>query len=544
MSQNVVFNGTTYSIPADGDFGWGAQLTAFFIDIASGSFQKTGGAFTLTAEADFGATYGLKSTYYKSRAANPASAGAVRLGNTEVISWRNAANGANKDLTVSASDILTFGGTKIILSGAIVNADVDAAAAIAYSKLNLSASIVNADVSASAAIDYSKLNLATSIVNADINAAAAIAYSKLNLTGLIVNADIGAAAAIAYSKLNLATSIVNADINASAAIALTKLAAMTASRVPVSDGSGFLTPSSVTSTTLGYLDATSSVQTQINTKQTRSVITTKGDLYVGTASDTVARQGAGSNGSQLMADSSQTNGMRYIFGQGDVQTKTGNYTALVTDGYINCSTNSHTITLFAASGNAGKTLTITKTDSDVTKIITIDGNASETIDGATTTTLNTQYESVTLYCDGSNWTIQNRKIPSGYQSYTPTITGFGTPTSVSAYSWREGRFLCFVMYWVPGVVSGTEARASLGFAGTDSNVTTVSTLPTLSMCGTGGLKRALPDYLQVFQEASKTYVTMAPVNGSVVGLTKATGSQFPTSDVSITGKVPINGWNG
>lgn len=39
------------------------------------------------------------------------------------------------------------------------------------------------------------------IVNADIDAAAAIAYSKLNLAGSIVNADISGAAAIALSKL-------------------------------------------------------------------------------------------------------------------------------------------------------------------------------------------------------------------------------------------------------------------------------------------------------------------------------------------------------
>lgn len=39
------------------------------------------------------------------------------------------------------------------------------------------------------------------IVNADVSASAAIAYSKLNLTGDIVNADIAAAAAIAASKL-------------------------------------------------------------------------------------------------------------------------------------------------------------------------------------------------------------------------------------------------------------------------------------------------------------------------------------------------------
>ena len=66
-----------------------------------------------------------------------------------------------------------------IVAGSIINTDVNAAAAIAYSKLNLANSIVNADINSSAAIEYSKLNLATSIVNADVNASAAIAISKL-----------------------------------------------------------------------------------------------------------------------------------------------------------------------------------------------------------------------------------------------------------------------------------------------------------------------------------------------------------------------------
>lgn len=48
--------------------------------------------------------------------------------------------------------------------------------------------------------------------------------------------------------------IVDADINASAAIAKSKLAAGTASRVEVTDGSGVLTESAITSTELTYLD--------------------------------------------------------------------------------------------------------------------------------------------------------------------------------------------------------------------------------------------------------------------------------------------------
>jgi hypothetical protein len=69
-----------------------------------------------------------------------------------------------------------------------------------------------------------ELSLTNTIVNADINSAAAIAYSKLSLAGTIVNNDIASGAAIAYSKLALTGSVVNADIGAAAAIADTKLA--------------------------------------------------------------------------------------------------------------------------------------------------------------------------------------------------------------------------------------------------------------------------------------------------------------------------------
>lgn len=122
----------------------------------------------------------------------------------------------------------------------LLDADVSASAAIAYSKLALSASILNADISGSAAIAYSKLNLAASLVNADISGSAAIAYSKLNLTGGIVNADVNASAAIAYSKLSLADSVLNADINSAAAIARSKIASGTNDHVVINSGAGAL----------------------------------------------------------------------------------------------------------------------------------------------------------------------------------------------------------------------------------------------------------------------------------------------------------------
>lgn len=116
----------------------------------------------------------------------------------------------------------------LLSSSSIVNADVDAAAAIDYSKLNLALSIVNADISGSAAIAYSKLSLGSSITSSDIT------------NGTIVNADINGSAAIDYSKLNLSLSILNADINASAGIVRSKLASGTASHVLINDGSGVM----------------------------------------------------------------------------------------------------------------------------------------------------------------------------------------------------------------------------------------------------------------------------------------------------------------
>lgn len=136
---------------------------------------------------------------------------------------------------VSASAAIAY--SKLNLGSSIVNADISGSAAIAYSKLNLGTSIVNADIGTSAAIAYSKLDLANSIVNADVNSAAAIAYSKLNLGSSIVNADVSNSAAIAYSKLNLGTSIVNADISGSAAIARSKVATGTVGHVVYNDAS-------------------------------------------------------------------------------------------------------------------------------------------------------------------------------------------------------------------------------------------------------------------------------------------------------------------
>ena len=73
------------------------------------------------------------------------------------------------------------------------------------------------------------------------------------------------------SDNNTITNIVNADIKSSAAIAFSKMENLTASRALVSDGSGDVSVSAVTSTEIGHLDGVSSnVQTQLDAKASSS----------------------------------------------------------------------------------------------------------------------------------------------------------------------------------------------------------------------------------------------------------------------------------
>ena len=97
--------------------------------------------------------------------------------------------------------------TTVIGTGAIVNADINASAAIDKTKISGTA-ITAAD---SGTVTSAMIADGT-IVNGDINASAGITYGKLSLNGSITSADL------------VDGTIVNADINASAAIALSKLA--------------------------------------------------------------------------------------------------------------------------------------------------------------------------------------------------------------------------------------------------------------------------------------------------------------------------------
>ena len=108
---------------------------------------------------------------------------------------------------VAGSNTISGITSAMIANDTIVNADINSAAAIAYSKLALTGSIVSADIAND------------TIVNADINTAAAIAATKIAGTA-VTQADTGTVT----STMIADGTIVNGDINASAAIAFSKIA--------------------------------------------------------------------------------------------------------------------------------------------------------------------------------------------------------------------------------------------------------------------------------------------------------------------------------
>lgn len=113
-----------------------------------------------------------------------------------------------------------------------------------------------------------------------------------------------------------------------------------------------------------------------------------------------------------------------------ISTKTANYTVLASDQCkviaVDATSGNITITLLpAATATSGFKIGIKKTDSS-SNTVTIDGNASETIDGALTFVLSNQYENVYIISNGTNWyvedTLTQSIVGTGVKAYQSTGT--------------------------------------------------------------------------------------------------------------------------
>jgi hypothetical protein len=114
MSYVLAVNGVNYTLPSQSERNWATQVNTFFTALANTTLQKAGGSFSLTAEVDFGYTYGVLLGYIKSRPQDPntypiATAGFLRLNKIDQINWKNNAGTANIITGLSSTDKLQIG---------------------------------------------------------------------------------------------------------------------------------------------------------------------------------------------------------------------------------------------------------------------------------------------------------------------------------------------------------------------------------------------------------------------------------------------------
>lgn len=109
---------------------------------------------------------------------------------------------------------------------------------------------------------------ALTLLGLALNDGEIIVGNASNVSAAVDTDSVGDVAADHSTGLTIKSGvIVDGQISASAAISLSKLAALTASRALISDASGVISASAVTSTELGYVSGvTSSIQTQLNAK--------------------------------------------------------------------------------------------------------------------------------------------------------------------------------------------------------------------------------------------------------------------------------------
>ena len=150
----------------------------------------------------------------------------------------------------------------------------------------------------------------------------------------------------------------------------------------------------------------------------KSLLTAPGDLIAATAAGVPDRLGIGSEGQVLRVSSAAATGSAwadapFVDVSSEVSVTAATTLTSTAFGKMHvCSGTAadYTVGLPAASGNAGKIIGI-RISNACTKLITLDANDSESIDGAATRVM-WAGESAILLCDGGGWTkIAGKSIP-------------------------------------------------------------------------------------------------------------------------------------
>lgn len=229
-----------------------------------------------------------------------------------------------------------------------------------------------------------------------------------------------------------------------------------------------------------------------------------------------------------------------------IVSKSSGYTLTESDSTIlaNATSAGFTLELPAAAGVSGKIYRIKRVDNTPDNAVTLDPNGDELIDGAATRALYTQYESVTIQSDGSNWVVLDHKCDTDWEAYTPTYTGFGT-VSFSGMVWRRvGDSMEIQGKLTAGTSTATEARMSLAASAVASGSPKIAS--SIQACGdaTRGLASSTAWDYKALIEPSVSYITFGRQSGSESPLSKALASDIISSGqhMSVVATIPITGW--
>jgi hypothetical protein len=129
------------------------------------------------------------------------------------------------------------------------------------------------------------------------------------------------------------------------------------------------------------------------------------------------------------------------------------------------------------------------------------------------------------------------------QPYTPVFTGFGVVTNINMTYTIVGNCLKVMGQFVPGVVTGVEARISLP----NGLISDASLIPSIQLCGTYVIDSAAgaAGFPTVLIESGVGYVTIGDWTVAQSGLTKRLANNIFTNGikVSIQFELPLSGYN-
>jgi hypothetical protein len=237
-----------------------------------------------------------------------------------------------------------------------------------------------------------------------------------------------------------------------------------------------------------------------------------------------------------------------------VKSKTTTYTILSSDGVILCSASggAFTVTLPTAVGQTSM-IKIQKTDTTF-NAVTVGTTSSENItdlgSSATTTTLNTIGEEITLASDNAGWQVIERRIPSKWISDNSAITlsaGFGTVTAASYWRMRVGDSLRIRGSFNTGTVAASTGSIGLGNSLAMDSAKMAAVTQQVGDYG-GGFSAATNftsnNAGKIFYDGTDTANVYIAIGASSSGYTKinVSGNMNNSSKVVFDFLVPISGW--